>query len=601
MLRYSSLAKFRASSVLFAKLVPYLLADIGEGILEVEVKEWFVKPGDVVKQFQPLCEVQSDKATVTISSRYEGIIKKLYIEQNAIAKVGAPIVDIETDAVIAPSSGAKGKVVPSSSAEKTPTKQPQQQQQQSAPSSSSSSSSGQAKIVPYLLADIGEGILEVEVKEWFVKPGDVVKQFQPLCEVQSDKATVTISSRYEGVIRKLYVPLSGIAKVGAPIVDIETTATIAPSSGAKGKASSATTSASSASSSTTTATNATAAGNGGKALCPPSVRRIAAENNINLALVPATGKGGRVVTKEDILNYIKNPSTVSSFSTTSSSSVSEEQQQQQQQKTSSSSIRGSASGFLAPEDKAVKITGVKRIMVQSMTKANNIPAFGNCDEIEISNLMRVRKALSEGFTQRHAIELQKQQKEQGNDTKSAKPLKLSFMPFFLKAASLSLSRYPDINAHTNDDCTVLTLKGSHNLGFAMDTPQGLIVPVVRDVQAKSLYEIAVDLHGLMQRTASGTVAASDLQGATFTLSNIGSIGATYTVPVINPPQVAIGAIGRGRVLPRFDAAGNIVKANIVEVSWAADHRVVDGATMVRFGNSFKDFLENPELMLGYMR
>lgn len=468
MLRFTSAAKFRHSSIFFAKIVPYLLADIGEGILEVEVKEWFVKPGDTVKQFQPLCEVQSDKATTPISSRYDGIIRKLYVEQNAIAKVGSPIVDIETDAAIAPSSGAKAKPV-----EKAPVKSQQQPEQ------------------------------------------------------------VTNSNN----------------NAAAPA----------------------------------------AASHGGKALCPPSVRRIAVENNIDLAFVPATGKGGRVITKEDILNFIKNNGASFVSATQEQSTV--QSQQQQQQQTSSSSASRRLTGA-APEDKAVKITGVKRIMVQSMTKANNIPAFGNCDEIEISNLMKVRKLLAAGFAKRHAAELR--------DPKKA-PLKLSFMPFFLKAASLSLARYPDINAHTNDDCTVITYKGSHNLGFAMDTPQGLIVPVIRDVQDKSLFDIAVDLHDLIGRTAAGAVTAADLQGATFTLSNIGSIGATYTVPVINPPQVAIGALGRGRVLPRFDEQGSIYKANIVEVSWAADHRVVDGATMVRFGNSFKEFLENPELMLGYLR
>src|SRR3989338_8490429 len=185
MLRLTSVAKFPPPSCFFAaKVVPYLLADIGEGILEVEVKEWFVKPGDTVKQFTPLCEVQSDKATLAISSRYDGIIRKLYVEQNGIAKVGKPIVDIETEAEIAPSSGAKAK----------PAAAPQQQKSASSSSTTTnknnnnntaavSSGVGAQKIVPYNLADIGEGIKEVEVKRWFVKPGDEVKQSTPLCEV----------------------------------------------------------------------------------------------------------------------------------------------------------------------------------------------------------------------------------------------------------------------------------------------------------------------------------------------------------------------------------------------------------------------------------
>lgn len=232
-------------------------------------------------------------------------------------------------------------------------------------------------------------------------------------------------------------------------------------------------------------------------------------------------------------------------------------------------------------------------MVQSMTKANNIPAFGASDEIEISKLTHARDALRPVFAARFA--------QQNSNKKDASNLKLSFMPFFIKAASIALAQFPDINAHTNDDCTVVTLKGAHNIGFAMDTPQGLIVPVVRNVQTKSLYDIAVDIAALVDRGAANALTTADLQGATFTLSNIGSIGATYTKPVINPPQVAIGALGRGRVLPRFDAHGNVVKATIVEVSWSADHRVVDGATMVRFGNMFRDLLESPVMMLAHTR
>lgn len=449
------------------------------------------------------------------------------------------------------------------------------------------------QVVPYLLADIGEGILQVEVMEWYVKPGDTVKQFQNLCEVQSDKASTPISSRYNGIIRKLYVETNGIAKVGQPIVDIETDDAIAASAGVKAKpaapvAAATTTTANKTTSSTVTeetkstekkpAAAAVLVGNGGKALCPPSVRRIAAENNIDLATVPATGKGGRVVTKEDILNFIQNGGAAAAVTTTTTSSSTTT--------TSSSSRR---------EDKTIKITGVKRIMVQSMTKANQIPAFGSSDEIEISNLIKVRDMLRPSFAKRY------QQTLSMEEAKISKPMKLSFMPFFLKAASLALSQYPDINAHTNDDCTAVTIKGSHNIGFAMDSPQGLIVPVVHNVQDKGLFELAVDLQGLIERTVKGTVGIADLQGATFSLSNIGSIGATYSKPVINPPQVAIGALGRGRLLPRFDKDGKVFPATIVEVSWSADHRVIDGATMVRFSNVFKDFLENPETMLGYMK
>lgn len=235
------------------------------------------------------------------------------------------------------------------------------------------------------------------------------------------------------------------------------------------------------------------------------------------------------------------------------------------------------------EDRVEVIAGVKKAMVKSMNAALKIPAFGACDEIELSALMRTRDELRGPLAERNS------------------GLKLTYMPFFIKAASLALNRFPSINAFTNEDCTEVTYKGAHHIGFAMDTPQGLIVPNVKDVQDKSIEDIAIDLAALMSRGKTNALTKADLTGGTFTLSNIGSIGATYTAPVIFPPQVAIGALGRMVKVPRFDDKGAVYAANIVNVSWSADHRVVDGATMVRFGNAFKDFLERPATMLLEMK
>eukprot|EP00455_Lapot_gusevi_P017930 TRINITY_DN19704_c0_g1_i1.p1 TRINITY_DN19704_c0_g1~~TRINITY_DN19704_c0_g1_i1.p1 ORF type:complete len:302 (+),score=59.37 TRINITY_DN19704_c0_g1_i1:59-907(+) len=238
-----------------------------------------------------------------------------------------------------------------------------------------------------------------------------------------------------------------------------------------------------------------------------------------------------------------------------------------------------AYGVVAKVDRTVAITGIRKAMVKAMTEANKIPSFGASDEIELSNLMRLRGEMKPLFEARD------------------KNLKLSFMPFFLKAASLALLQFPELNAYTNDDCTELLVKGSHNIGFAMDTPMGLVVPNVKNVESKSIFDIAKDLQELMAKGARSGFSPSDLQGGTFTISNIGSIGATYTKPVIFAPQVAIGAIGRMQKVPRFDAKDNVIKAHIINVSWCADHRVVDGATMVRFNNLFKTYVEQPAMML----
>jgi 2-oxoisovalerate dehydrogenase E2 component (dihydrolipoyl transacylase) len=187
-------------------------------------------------------------------------------------------------------------------------------------------------------------------------------------------------------------------------------------------------------------------------------------------------------------------------------------------------------------------------------------------------------------------------------------IKLSYMPFFIKAASMALRSYPIINSSFAADASQsgvpsqVVLKWRHNIGIAMDTPNGLVVPNIKDVQSKSIIEIAADLSRLMDLGAKGRLSGEDLKGGTFTLSNVGAIGGTYAAPVLVAPEVCIGALGKVRKLPRFvdpngDPELGIKADEIMQVSWSADHRIVDGATIARFSNEWKDYLENPQKML----
>lgn len=230
----------------------------------------------------------------------------------------------------------------------------------------------------------------------------------------------------------------------------------------------------------------------------------------------------------------------------------------------------------------VPIRGIQKAMFQSMTAAASVPHFGYKDEIQMDALVAARDALRPA-AQAHGV-------------------KLSFMPFFIKAASLALLEHPSLNAHvTSADAVVV--RAQHNIGVAMDTPQGLLVPSIKDVQRKSLLDVALELRDLQALGAQGRLSAAHLRDATFTLSNIGNIGGTYLFPVLMLPQVAIGAIGRMQRLPRFAAPDSleVVPAHLLNVSWAADHRVVDGATMARFSNLWKNYLENPANFLLYLK
>ncbi|XP_041073596.1 lipoamide acyltransferase component of branched-chain alpha-keto acid dehydrogenase complex, mitochondrial [Polyodon spathula] len=427
------------------------------------------------------------------------------------------------------------------------------------------------QVLQFKLSDIGEGITEVTVKEWYVKEGDTVSQFDSICEVQSDKASVTITSRYDGVISKLYYNVDDTAIVGKPLVDIETEAVKV---GALEE----------------DVLEAPAVSHdehthqeikGQKTMATPAVRKLAMENNIKLSEVVGTGRDGRIL-KEDILNYLsKQTGAILPLSPTPEIVPPPPQAGTAPPKPKDKTLPVPKPAVAKPvftgKDRTEPLKGFHKAMVKTMSAALKIPHFGYCDEIELTQLVKLREELK--------------------PMAESRGVRLSYMPFFIKAASLGLLHYPILNASLDDSCQNITYKASHNIGLAMDTQQGLIVPNVKNVQMLSIFDIAAELNRLQTLGATRQLGTSELTGGTFTISNIGSIGGTYAKPVILPPEVAIGALGKIQALPRFNAKGEVVKAHVMNVSWSADHRIIDGATMSRFSNLWKSYLENPASML----
>ncbi len=441
-------------------------------------------------------------------------------------------------------------------------------------------SSGQT--IQFNLADVGEGITECEVLKWHVKEGDRIEEFQPIAELQSDKANVEVTSRYTGKITKIHYAVGDLAKVHTPLVDIlldasESAAPAATAAAAPSPSSSSSSQSSSPSSSSSTS------GHSGPVLTTPAVRRIAKEHNIDLSKVAPTGRDGRVL-KEDVLAYLEGsplahqappqfalPTAASAVPPPPPSVT-----------TTTTTEAGGLAHVVARKavvgaDREVEIRGLQRAMVKTMTASNQIPHFGYSDEIVVDQMVALRDEL--------------------RPIAEARGVKLSYMPFILKAISLALKSYPVLNSSVNADVSKIIYKASHNLGVAMDTPQGLIVPNIKDVQVLTIFEIAQELNRLQRLGKEGRLGKDDLTGGTFTLSNIGVIGGTYAKPVLMPPEVTIGALGKIQKLPRFDERGNVVPTHIMIASWSADHRVIDGATMANFSNLWKNYLENPKAML----
>ena len=469
---------------------------------------------------------------------------------------------------------------------------PSRQLHRSSARRAASSGGDGGSLVDFKLADIGEGIAECELLKWYVSVGDTIQQFDRVCEVQSDKANVEITSRYDGIVRELKYEVGQLAKVGAPLMVIETSG-VAGSSGRSNEDGVSEEQGESEETVDEAAQQLAAVSGSRKVLTSPAVRHLAREHGLDLSQITGTGPNGRLL-KEDVLNYIANPSPKSSAPSLGKASISQQRQPQGASQQVGSAIQepvlagpntvpSTVSKVIDPragylqQDVVVPVSGMQRIMVQTMTAAASVPTFGFSDELRVDRLVSLRNQLKPSAEKRG--------------------VKMSYLPFIIKAASLALKQFPQVNAHVNADCTSVTHRASHNIGLAMDTPRGLLVPNIKNVQNKSVFEVASELNRLSALGATGKLGKDDLSGGTFTLSNIGSLGGTYMKPILVVPEVVIGAIGAIQTLPRYDDANNVQPTRIMYMSWSGDHRVLDGATMARFSTAFKSFVEYPETML----
>ncbi|MFD2167079.1 dihydrolipoyllysine-residue acetyltransferase [Thalassotalea euphylliae] len=520
--------------------IDFILPDIGEGIVECEIVEWLVAEGDVIAEDQPVCDVMTDKALVQIPAMHAGVVDKLYYDKGDIAKVHAPLF------AMTPEGEQASPVQEASAAETTST-----------PVAEAPTASGTV-VEDFILPDIGEGIVECEIVEWLVAEGDVIEEDQPVADVMTDKALVQIPAMHAGTVVKLHYAKGEIAKVHAPLFAIERAADGAAPA-AKAEAPSEQPAASAPAKAEQSAMKSTpqverALPAGGKAIASPAVRRVARELGVNIHEVPGSGKKGRVY-KEDVIAFNEGGQTATA--------------------------PVQAAQTVAPVSGGTRvepIRGVKAAMAKAMVNSvSTIPHFTYCEEIDLTDLIALRKQLKEKYAKQD--------------------IKLTMMPFFMKAMSLAIKEYPIVNSQVNDDCSELTYFDDHNIGMAVDSKVGLLVPNVKAVQTKSILDLAQDITRLTEDARSGRVSPDDLKAGTISISNIGAIGGTVATPIINKPEVAIVALGRVQQLPRFNDKGEVEARSIMQVSWSGDHRVIDGGTIARFSNLWKSYLEEPTNML----
>ncbi|KAK3904719.1 Lipoamide acyltransferase [Staphylotrichum tortipilum] len=450
-------------------------------------------------------------------------------------------------------------------------------------------------VKPVLLADIGEGIVECEIIQWFVEPGARVEEFSPLCEVQSDKASVEITSRFAGVVQKLHYEAGEMAKVGKPFVDIDIQGDAAeevetpqtssePEPPAPSPAAATVAATPAAPISPQAGTPPAAPKEKGKCatLATPAVRHLSKEFKVDISEIDGTGKDGRVL-KEDIYKFVERrdakstpiPAAVPAAPSTPP--------------TPAGGVFSPSAPTAGPQQETpVALTRTQEMMFKTMTRSLAIPHFLYADEVDFTALVQLRRRLNAVLP-------------------PAQPVtKLSYLPFIIKAVSMALYAHPVLNARVDVDAATgkptLVHRSHHNIGVAMDTPSGLLVPVIKNVGALNILSIAAELARLQALAAAGRLSPQDMTGGTITVSNIGSIGGTYLSPVVVEKEVAILGVGRMRTVPAFEEGGDrVVRREVCNFSWSADHRVVDGATMARAAEVVRGIVEEPDVMVMHLR
>lgn len=394
----------------------------------------------------------------------------------------------------------------------------------------------------FKLPDLGEGVVEGEIVSWHIRPGDRVEEDQPLLDVMTDKATVTIPSPVAGKIVRTHGQLGDAVPVGSELVVMETAAVPCPAANGESKATHGPRPALSIAVGTQNdpATRPAAS---------PAVRRRARDQGVRLEDVPGSGKGGRI-TDADLDAFIRGGG------------------------------NGSATANAAPEQRSgtteVHLAGLRRRIAEKMAISHtNIPHFSYIEEVDITQLVRLRSYL--------------------NEHRPEQTPKLSYLPFIMLALVKALRAHPESNAHYDDQREVLTQFEAVHIGIATQTERGLYVPVVRHVEAKDVWEIARQLQRVTQATHDNTIQREELSGSTFTVTSLGSLGGLAATPIINHPEVAILGVHRAQDRPVV-IDGQIVIRHMVNVSASFDHRVIDGADGAAMIQHLKELLEHPAVL-----
>jgi pyruvate dehydrogenase E2 component (dihydrolipoamide acetyltransferase) len=526
-----------------SEVIEIAVPDIGEDG-EVDVIEVLVAVGDVIEAEDGLITLETDKATMDVPSPHAGTVKEVFINTGDKVKQGSIVIKLET------SSSAPAEADSTSEA---PAETPAPAAEKSAPAASS-------EVIDIAVPDIGEDG-EVDVIDVLVAVGDVIEAEDGLITLETDKATMDVPSSHAGTVKEVLISTGDKVKQGSIVIKLETSsgapaeeAPAAPAPAAK------------------TATVATPAPSAKKAApvphhpqmgltnasaiyTSPSIRRIAREFGVDLTLVKGSGRKGRIL-KEDVQSYVK-------------------YELSRPKANAGSSVASGEGGLQVVSAKQIDFSKFGEIETKALTRIQKIsgpflhrnwvtiPHVTQFDEADITNV--------EAFRKEQNVICEKQKLG----------FKITPLVFILKAAADALRAFPVFNSSLSADGESLILKKYIHIGVAVDTPNGLVVPVVRDVDQKGIHQLSRELLEISMKARDGKLKATDMQGGCFTISSLGGIGGTAFTPIVNAPEVAILGVSKSEMKPKWNGKDFEPKL-MLPLSMSYDHRVIDGALAARF-------------------
>ena len=550
------------------------LPALGESVTEGTVTRWLVAVGDTVAVDDPIVEVSTDKVDTEIPSPVAGVVEQILVEEDEDVEVGAALVVIG-DGSSAPTAApaAPAAEAPAASAPAAP----------EAPAAAAAPAAGSASGQEVTLPALGESVTEGTVTRWLKEVGEQVEVDEPLVEVSTDKVDTEIPSPVAGTLLEIRIPEDEEAEVGQVLAIIgDSSAAAAPAAPAAPAPAAAAPApatpaapAAPASAPDTPATPAAPAADG-EAYVTPLVRKLAKDNGIDLSTVKGTGVGGRI-RKQDVQAAIAAKGSTAPAAAPAASAA----------PVADGAPKAAHTFEVSPKRGTVEKTArIRQVIAKRMRESLDISTqLTQVTEVDMTRVAQLRAKAKDGFLAREGA-------------------KLTFLPFFAQAVTEALQQHPALNASMTEDLKQITYPDSENVAIAVDTPKGLLVPVIKNASDLGIAGLAKAIGDLGGRARTGDIAPEELTGSTFTITNIGSFGALFDTPIINQPNVAI--LGTGSIVKRpmvvkdVDGNDSIAIRSMCYLSLTYDHRVVDGADAGRFLYTLKTRLEeaNFEAELG---